>query len=305
MGASAYRIDLAIRDPRDRGRYLLGVECDGATYHGSRTARDRDLLRQEVLKDQGWRLYRVWSTEWFRDRDAAAAKLLRAIQQAHEAPVEDSMPAPAPPASAADEGAASAVAEGPRPSSAPPIERRFPPGERYRKHRETGRRDLLLESDRAGELINQIVRVVASEGPIHEEVLLERLKDLNGVDRAGVNVQRNVDRATTVAISRGRFERKDVGFLGLPGSQPRAFRVPGDDISRQLSQIALEEIALAVLHKVEDHFGYQREALPRAVAELLGFDRLPPGGTEIVGTVVDRLVERGRLAISGPYVYLV
>src|SRR5207249_10204562 len=94
VGASAYRIDMAIRDPRDARRYLIGVECDGATYHASPTARDRDLLRQEVLRKQGWRLYRVWSTDWFRDREAALARLLRAIEQAREAGAEDSVLAP-------------------------------------------------------------------------------------------------------------------------------------------------------------------------------------------------------------------
>jgi very-short-patch-repair endonuclease len=69
VGASRYRIDLAIRDPRDERRYLLGIECDGVTYHSARTARDRDLLRQLVLQRMGWRIHRVWSTEWFHDRD--------------------------------------------------------------------------------------------------------------------------------------------------------------------------------------------------------------------------------------------
>ena len=81
--------------------------------------------------------------------------------------------------------------------------------------------------------------------------------------------------------------------------------MPGDGVQRSPAQIALEEIALAVLHKVEDQFGYQRSALPRTVAELFGFDRLPAGGAEIVGTVVDDLVEQGRLSISGPYVYVI
>jgi hypothetical protein len=82
------------------------------------------------------------------------------------------------------------------------------------------------------------------------------------------------------------------------------FRLPGDGVTRSLAQIAAEEIELAVLHKVEDQFGYQRDALPRVVADLLGFDRLPPGGAEIVGTAVDRLVERKILTVSGPYVYV-
>jgi len=124
------------------------------------------------------------------------------------------------------------------------------------------------------------------------------------VDRAGSNVQRNVERAIAVAVSRRRVERGGE-FLRRPGAELAVFRLPGDGVQRSLAQIASEEIALAILHKVEDQFGYQRDGLSRTVAELFGFERLPPGGAEIVGTVVDGMIERGVLTTSGPYVYLV
>jgi very-short-patch-repair endonuclease len=75
VGVSSFRIDLGIVDPDAAGRYLAGVECDGATYHRSATARDRDRLREMVLIDLGWRIRRVWSTEWWGDADSACEKL--------------------------------------------------------------------------------------------------------------------------------------------------------------------------------------------------------------------------------------
>src|SRR5690606_20332667 len=66
VGSGGFFIDLAVVDPDVPGRYLLGIECDGATYHSARSARDRDRLRQEVLEGLGWRIYRIWSTDWFR-----------------------------------------------------------------------------------------------------------------------------------------------------------------------------------------------------------------------------------------------
>ena len=67
IGASSFRIDLGIVDPDLPGRYLAGVECDGATYHRSATARDRDKLREQVLRGLGWEIVRVWSTDWWID----------------------------------------------------------------------------------------------------------------------------------------------------------------------------------------------------------------------------------------------
>lgn len=76
VGVSGFRIDLGVVYPDAPGRYLAGVECDGATYHRSATARDRDRLRERVLRDLGWRIHRVWSTDWWVDQDRALASLL-------------------------------------------------------------------------------------------------------------------------------------------------------------------------------------------------------------------------------------
>ena len=67
VGVAGFRIDLGIRHPDWPYGYILGVECDGAAYHSSKSSRDRDRLRQEVLEGLGWRLHRIWSTDWFRN----------------------------------------------------------------------------------------------------------------------------------------------------------------------------------------------------------------------------------------------
>ena len=75
VGVSAFRVDLGIVDPDAPGAYLAGVECDGATYHSSATARDRDRLRESVLRGLGWEIVRIWSTDWWMQRNAALERL--------------------------------------------------------------------------------------------------------------------------------------------------------------------------------------------------------------------------------------
>jgi very-short-patch-repair endonuclease len=82
VGCSGYRIDLALTHPTQTGRYVLGVECDGASYHSSATARDRDRLRQSVLEQLGWKLIRVWSTDWIRDPQRQVARIEAAFDTA-------------------------------------------------------------------------------------------------------------------------------------------------------------------------------------------------------------------------------
>lgn len=81
VGCSGYRIDLGVLDPSKQGRYLLGIECDGATYHRAATARDRDKLRQSILEGLGWTFYRIWSTDWWHDSEKEMQKLLSFINQ--------------------------------------------------------------------------------------------------------------------------------------------------------------------------------------------------------------------------------
>lgn len=79
VGCSGYKIDLAIRDKDNPGHFLLGIECDGAAYHSCATARDRDRLRQEVLEQLGWKIYRIWSTDWFKNPQKQLDKLINHI----------------------------------------------------------------------------------------------------------------------------------------------------------------------------------------------------------------------------------
>jgi very-short-patch-repair endonuclease len=92
LGASMYRIDMAVQHPDQPGRYVLAVECDGATYHSSPTARDRDRLRQEHLEARGWRFVRIWSTDWFTRRDEEVARVLNAYHRAILLPEADMEP---------------------------------------------------------------------------------------------------------------------------------------------------------------------------------------------------------------------
>ena len=80
IGASSFRVDLAVVHPDARGSYLTGIECDGATYHRSATARDRDMLREQVLRGLGWDILRVWSTDWWVDRAGTLQKLDTKLQ---------------------------------------------------------------------------------------------------------------------------------------------------------------------------------------------------------------------------------
>jgi very-short-patch-repair endonuclease len=136
VGISGFRIDLGVRHPDLAGAYLAGVECDGATYHRSATARDRDKVREQVLRGLGWNILRVWSTDWWFDPAGCAERLHadldsllsdsreRRAAEATEAEAKALREAEAEDASGArdDDGAAVPIEEAPSPSTPMEVE---------------------------------------------------------------------------------------------------------------------------------------------------------------------------------------
>lgn len=91
VGVSGYKIDLGVRHPDFPERYLAGIECDGAAYHSSKSARDRDRLREEVLNDKGWEILRVWSTDWFENPGLQTDRLIEKLEALRRRPALDKM----------------------------------------------------------------------------------------------------------------------------------------------------------------------------------------------------------------------
>lgn len=80
VGVKGYFIDLGVKHPDYPYGFMMGIECDGAMYHSSKSARDRDRIRQDVLEELGWKIYRIWSTDWFHNPTKEFEKLKRHIE---------------------------------------------------------------------------------------------------------------------------------------------------------------------------------------------------------------------------------
>ena len=88
VGCSSFRIDFGVCHPSEPGRFVLAIEADGATYHSSYTARDRDRLRQQMLENLGWRFHRIWSTDWFQRKHEEIERTMSAFDRALAAVAE-------------------------------------------------------------------------------------------------------------------------------------------------------------------------------------------------------------------------
>jgi hypothetical protein len=162
-----------------------------------------------------------------------------------------------------------------------------------------------LDGSHSGVLSITIAEVVKTEGPIHRELVFERLKEIHGIARAGSNVQANIERALrTAETSRTIAHDSRSPFYYRPGHRLDSFRLPMDSVRRPIEYIAPTEIALAILYLVEDQFGVIEESLPQAVARLLGIERLRAEGADTIRAVVEDLVAKGALRRAGTQVHL-
>jgi len=92
VGVAGFFIDVSVLDPGNPGSYLMGIECDGATYHSSKSARDRDRLKQTILERLGWRIRRIWSTDWFKNPYAELQPIIRELNELKTEPVDEYTP---------------------------------------------------------------------------------------------------------------------------------------------------------------------------------------------------------------------
>lgn len=298
VGVAGFRVDLAVVDPDRPGRYLLGIECDGATYQSARSARDRDRLRQKVLEDRDWIIHRIWSTDWFRRPDEQLRSVADAIERArakwagrdmgmlHRAEREDAgsdvVREESEPLDL-DANRSAVIAE-------PYVEASFPI--------ETGRAIHELEPE---ELARVVVRIVEVEGPVHQEEIARRVTALWGLGRTGSRINRAVEAAIDIATHRDEIEQTGA-FLDRP-DRPVRVRTREEVASttlRKADNLPPSELAVALVTLAEAHHGAAPDELVAEVSRLLGFRVCGPAIRDAIRSELDaQLVDGGVVLRDG------
>ena len=222
VGVSSFRIDLGIVHPDAPGRYLAGVECDGATYHSAATARDRDRLRQWVLTDLGWRLHRVWSTDWWIDADGALDRLDAALR------------------ADLDSDRAQPMAEAPAPVVTPAAPASYMIADLSGFALDVRR---LYEPDYDTILDALVAHIVAVEGPIFADILATRVARAHGLRRTTARLAARILGRVDDAVPRCVEDERTVLWpIGADTAAPVRYR-PAAGEPRDPGDIPLAELA--------------------------------------------------------------
>ena len=271
LGVSQYRIDLAVVDPEQSGRYLLGIECDGAMYHSAFTARDRDRLRQQVLEGLGWKIHRIWSRDWIQNRESEIEKVLAAINtRKREVVLQQTVGKKKAIIPKVDEHQANDASidfivnlnSQDTPPGAVPYTRR-----RLQRQIRTGG-DAILNTS-INRLADAFAAIVNGEGPISREVAKQRVVEA-WATRKGKRISDYLD--TAIAFANRNKQLIVKGDFLWPIEMtvpPLRIHTNGQDV-RAISDIPPEEIILAIRECINGAIGITSDDLIREVCRLFG-----------------------------------
>ncbi len=309
VGVAGYRIDLAIVHPDRPGRYVLGVECDGAQYHSAKTARDRDRLREMVLRDLGWRLHRIWSSDWWLDREREIERLEEAIRKAIEEYGSQGTGTPAPAVQHGREGSGSGLPQPETPPADPPASvSPRPPA--YTPVKPRRRRSYAGDIQFVpGEQIRQVLeQVVNTEGPVSLELASRRVAAHWGIRRLTTKVAQRIAHIARSSLVRIE-QRGNRTFLWPADSDPacyQGYRVPDSDPEsrRESADLPPEEVANAASELLRRWVSLPLKDLTTETARVFGFQRTGKGVALYIQEGIDLLVSRGEAALRDGQVTL-
>ncbi len=303
VGSSSYRIDLAVLHPQKEGVYLAGIEWDGQNYASAHSGRDRDRLRAAVLGNLTWRLLRVWSIEWWRDRERLVSELHQALQDlltapapepiAEEIEVEVEPPAEEPPV--ANESTRMATLVGAEQVLAKGLARsgiwgpglspgtRKPYVEFVLEPRAFDREPHQLPKELFLELLDPLVE---AEGPVTAGYLFNRLARCLGARKIGTRMRQHFQ-SLLDGQDLWMVEGETVWHSGVQHGLFEDFR-PGP---RDLNEVPMCELKLAIIHELSLAISISEAELVRSVARHFGKEK---AGRERILQGVAELEQRGR-----------
>jgi len=283
VGCAGFRIDLAVVDPDSQGKYLVGIECDGAMYHSSEVARDRDILRQQVLEGLGWNIYRIWSTDWFRNRNSSIERLIKAIK---DAPKKNNIPKVP---YVSEQKPNSVIEQIPIKSNKLNVEEKslemsIPEYKICTSINIDKTVDLQKQSKiELAKAINQIVEV---ESPIHISEVIKRIRSYWGLKKAGKIIQTVIEESARISEQNGQITLKD-GFVYCTNQSEISVRKRTGEPSANIALISPEEIQKAVNMIIQTQYATPHDDLITQVSRLFGFKSTSKKTSTKIREVID------------------
>ena len=310
VGCSGYRIDIGVVDPVNDGCFLLGVECDGVTYQSSNSARDRDRLREQVLKQLGWRIHRIWSPAWVARRDSEIRRLKETLEQAQKTqldkdaqkPIIDIKESSAPKIDIQKNTFAGIEKIG-VPYKVYPLKATYNPYIKVVTAKTTidsrQRNEFHFPENRENQT-KLLAELIQNEGPVHFDYAVERLANAWGIKKVTPKIAHAVKEALNNLIRQQKVVIKG-SFLWSTGLKETSIRVPMQGVpesKRKPEYIAPEEVESAMMMVAQYALGISSDSLIAETAKVFGINPSGEEAKSVFSEVLKRLVRERKLVLK-------
>jgi len=293
-------------DPTSKGDFLLGVQCDGFTYQSSSSARDRDRLQEQILRQLGWRIHRIWAPAWVSRRDCEIRRLKEALEQASIQQIEkDSQKESSVPATDLQKNIYGGIEKLGVPYKVHPLKAAYDPYIKVTTGRTTvnskQKNEFYFPNNRENQT-KLLAELIENEGPVHFDYVVERLAQTWNIKI----VTPKISRATREALNNLLREKKvkiKGSFLWPVGLKEVPIRVPTAGLpesKRKPQYIPPEEVEAAMLKVAQYALGISEDSLVAETTRVFGVNHGREDSKIVFSEVLKRLLrERKLVSVEG------
>ncbi|MGG1555136.1 DUF3320 domain-containing protein [Paenibacillus ferrarius] len=296
VGASGFRVDIGILDPEQQGQYVLGLLLDGPIYRNAESARDRDILREQVLRQLGWALYRVWSPDWWENKGSILRNIVQAIEKAK---VNKTKAVPTVPVKQAVEKVQDGAVQKVESAADYPPSVTTGEAQAYKACvlEAVSLGTEMFNADKYTDMIlDQMNKVVQEEGPISRGLLAKRVLQAWGITRMGTKLDQRFT-GLLAKLQLRTTETEGTLFYWPKSMEPHRysmFRVSVDESQRRSAEdLPAEEVAAAVKSVLASQISLPQEEVAKQVIRTLGYARSGSALEKAVKSGINKAIELG------------
>ena len=296
VGRSNFKVDIAVSTREHPEKFILGILCDGRTYFETKTTRDREIVQPSVLRMLNWRVLRVYSIDWYENRERALKQILQELKLAESGktqnePTEETASYVFDADKIKESGISDSVVRNKamRPYNECEIETKNVDKDSFNPYDEKYARI--------------IKRILKDEQPATESYLCKRLAKAIGFGHAGANVQRAVSFALS-SLYQDPLSIDGIYSFWLDEKSAidyKNYRAPSP---RSITEIPTVEIVNAIKEVIKEEFSLPKDKIPTIAARKLGFSSAGAKICDVINKTIGLLEKNSVVVITNGMVTL-
>lgn len=286
VGRSNFKVDLAVINPKKPDQYLLGILCDGKNYFDTKTTRDREIVQPSVLSMLHWNIMRVWSVDWFQNKDMVISRIIEKIEELIKS--SDKVPAQEP----IQENTFKSFSI----ANEPIVELKNENEKEYEFAQISAigyNSDIDVVISSPSTVKKQLKDIIAIEQPITNTLLYKRIAQIWNLSRVTGRLQTMIDSQLKDNYLDPLSDQQKIYWINENISKNyHTYRI---NSKRDVLDIPIVEVMNAALYIVNQQISMPAEDLKRLTSQVLGFARKGTNVDLATSKAVNLLLEKGTL----------